>query len=326
MRRYAKRALAILDGAPTEEKPSPRARKGQSLVELTLTLPILLLMLLGMIEIAWLANHFLILMDVTRAAARYGATADTSNWEIGDEANLEHMDCDERVGGSYIDSASRVYLPVGDTSHLAGYHFFTGTEGTTGFYDSIACTAARSMEPLIFDTEKDDVVVSAFGFAIEQLPGESAPRVHVTGRFPARQNECSSEAYDPFDYNHNGAVDPNEDTDRLSSGSVGAGDSDATDNSENIRGYVLTGHHEVSDSPGCLGSEFSTAEIENLLNASTDLENENTPNNGLLLVEVFWHHRQLLQLGFFTAIGDDFELNVWSMYPLTSLEPTATPR
>jgi hypothetical protein len=309
MRRYFRNLLRTLDGAPPAN-PSPRARRGQSLVEMTLIMPILLVMLLGLIEIAWLANHFLILMDVSRSAARYGATLDPLEWVDGDEHYFERMD---------------VYLPITDRSHLPAF-FEEGVDyrGNFGFYDGVACTAIQNMRPLVFDTERDDVVVSVFAYASGDYNSDGNVEVRVTGRFPARQNECSNEPYDPFDVNDNGSYDPFEDQVRMIGG-VNGQDQYPGDNRENVRGYVLTGHHHVSDAAGCIGSEFSTQEIEDLLNGTSSLENTHTPNNSLLLVEVFWHHRQLLQLRWFTAIGDDFELNVWSMYPVSAAEPTATP-
>ncbi len=319
MRRYLNKLLAILDGAPPPTDYGHTARRGQSLVELTLMMPILLIMFLGLVEIGWLANNFLILLDVTREAGRFGATNDPLEWPTGEEHNLERMDCNSVEGGSYVDLEGKVFLPVTDTSHLPGV-FVDGADSPIGYYDGVACGVVRNMAPLVFDTTQDDVVVSVFAYVVEDFG--SGPVVRVTGRFPARQNECSNEPYDPFDVNRNNSYDLREDQFRMYDGVEELGPSD---NDENIRGFVLTGHHQVSDAPGCIGSEFSTQEIEDLLNGASSLENEHSPNNGLLLVELFWHHRQLLGLRWFTAIGDNFEIHVWAMFPVTAAEPTATP-
>ncbi len=324
MRRYLKKLLAVLDGAPTAAAPNPGMRRGQSLVELTLVMPIMLITLLGMVEIGWLAANFQVMLDVTREAGRFGATNDPLLWPSGEEHNLERMDCNDFEGGSYVDLEGRVYLPISDTSHLGGVgvSFVDGADSPIGYYDGVACAVVQNMVPLIFDPTKDDVVVSVFAYAVDDTDSDGTnDTVIVTGRFPARQNECSNEPYDPFDLNRNGAWDSREDEAGMYDGSVEIGPGD---NDENVRGYVLTGHHMVSDAPGCHGSEFSTQEIEDLLNGASDLENQHSPNNGLLLVELFWHHRQLLQLPWFTTIGDNFELHVWSMFPVTAAEPTAT--
>ena len=319
MRRGVKKLLTILDGAPAPaEQPQPM-RRAQSLVELTLVLPILMLMLLGLMEIGWLASNFLVLLDVTREAGRFGATSDPIRWPTGEERNIERMDCNEVEGGAYVD-LSETYLPVMDTSHLAGYHFVDGAESPIGYYDGVACTVVRNMPPLVFDPSKDDVVVSVFAYVVEDFG--AGPQVRITGRFPARQNECSNEPFDPFDVNRNGSYDPREDRYRMYDD---VEELSPADNDENVRGFVLTGHHQVSDAPGCLGSEFSTQEIEDLLNGASPLENQYSPNNGLLLVEVFWHHNQLLKMRWFQIIGDDFEVHAWAMFPVTAAEPTATP-
>jgi hypothetical protein len=319
MRRYLKKILLVLDGAPTPTANTPHARRGQSLVELTLVMPLLILLLLGLMEIGWLASNFLVLLDVTREAGRFGATGDPTLWPTGEEHNLERMDCNTVDGGSYVDIDGRTYLPMASTSHLPGF-FVDGGDSPIGYFDGVACTVVRNMAPLVFDPSKDDVAVSVFAYVVEDF-GHGA-QVRITGRFPARQNECSNEPYDPFDFNRNGSYDLNEDQFRMYDGVEETG---PADNDENVRGFVLTGHHQVSDAPGCIGSEFSTQEIEDLLNGVSALENEHSPNSGLVVVEVFWHHSQLLKLRWFQIIGDNFEIHAWAMFPVTAAEPTATP-
>ncbi len=165
MRRVLKNLLKTLDGAPLPDPASGRSRRGQSLVELTLVMPILIIMLLGLIEIAWLANHFLILMDVSRSAARFGALSDPTLWDEGDERYLERMDCNDVDGGSYVDADNTLYLPITDYSHLpSGWFEPVGSESDIGYYDGVACAAVQDLAPLVFNTEKDDVVVSVFSF------------------------------------------------------------------------------------------------------------------------------------------------------------------
>ncbi|MBN1963987.1 MAG: pilus assembly protein [Anaerolineae bacterium] len=311
MRRYLRSILAILDGAPPPSRPRRAAQRGQSLVELTLMMPILMIMLLGLVEVGWLASNFMILLDVTREAGRFGAGGDPMGWVIGDEYNLERMDCDTIEGGSYVDAPdNNTWLPVLDPEHLPGF-YFDGGEWDIDYYDGVACGLVANMPPLIFNPFQDDVAISVFSYLVGDFG--SGYEVLITGRYPSRTNECQTETYDPFDWNHNGTADPNEDNTRY----------DATN--ENVRGYILTGRHEVSDSPGCLGSEFSTQEVQDMLNGASALENEFSPNNGLLLVEVYWHHSQLLGLRWFTMFGDNFELHVWSIFPQSASEPTATP-
>lgn len=58
-----RRLIDILDGKPT-------GRKGQSLVEIALTMPVLLMLLLGLIEVGFMAGTYLTMLDGVREAAR----------------------------------------------------------------------------------------------------------------------------------------------------------------------------------------------------------------------------------------------------------------
>jgi hypothetical protein len=53
-----------------------KRERGQSMVEMALTLPILLLILAGTLEVGWYFNTYLTLVDATREAARYAADGD----------------------------------------------------------------------------------------------------------------------------------------------------------------------------------------------------------------------------------------------------------
>ena len=50
------------------------------------------------------------------------------------------------------------------------------------------------------------------------------------------------------------------------------------------------------------------------------------PNTGLLLVEVFYSYLQILRLFSFTGIPDPVEVHAYSIMPLSSAEPTPTPK
>ena len=80
-----RRISAVLNG---------RSRQGQSLVELVFTLPLLLLLLAGLVEIGWYANNYLILLDATREAGRYGSTKDpVRDWNMGMSDEPFRHDC-----------------------------------------------------------------------------------------------------------------------------------------------------------------------------------------------------------------------------------------
>ncbi len=71
---------------------SSQKERGQSLVEVALTFPILLVLLSGLIEFGFILNHYLAIVDATREVARI-----SSNW------NHEYIDPD--TGNSFYETA-----------------------------------------------------------------------------------------------------------------------------------------------------------------------------------------------------------------------------
>lgn len=308
MKRAFKTILGVLD------RP-PNTSRGQSLVELTLTMPIFFVMLLGLVEIGWLANNYMILVDVSREAGRYGSVRDPiENWVPGMEKTYHRMDCDELTDrfSKFPNDDPPFTSPPGPT--LPGYD--NGSEGPIDFYDGVACTVLTNMAPLEFDDSADDVIVSVISYAV--IDDVTGPRAIVTGRYPARSNECADDVRDPFAPHF---LPPTlRDPDRY----------DATAD-EGQRGYLFRGNYFTES--GCRGSDFSLTEIEDTINRTmlddsgdpiTDLEIQNVPNFGIVLVEIHWTHYQLLNLPFFTWIGNPIPINVWSFFPVTAAEPTAT--
>jgi hypothetical protein len=59
-----------------------RRERGQSLVELALTLPVLLLLLVGLVEVGSALNAYMTVVDVTRDGARLGSKGAASDEEI----------------------------------------------------------------------------------------------------------------------------------------------------------------------------------------------------------------------------------------------------
>src|SRR5262245_48076241 len=92
MRQAVKKAVNVLDGKP-----------GQSLVEMAFTFPLLILMVLSLVEVGFLANNYLILMDAVRAAGRSAVNLDPTAWNEAFTRNQNHMDCDTMDPGSGAD-------------------------------------------------------------------------------------------------------------------------------------------------------------------------------------------------------------------------------
>ena len=307
-------AIAILDRTPS-------SAKGQSLVEMTLTLPIFLIMLLGLIEVGWIANNYLTLLDVSREAGRFGSTRDPLLVGEGEYNNFNRMDCDNEVTtfNKFRQQSPPFTDWPGQKALMESLGYAAFAEADLSFYDGIACTVVVSMQPMEFKDLRDDVVVSVFTYTVTQ---DGSEQIYVTGRFPAQSNECGADngdTRDPF-------APPN-----IPVGEQDPARRDVTDD-EGQRGYLFRGNH-ISD--GCRGSEFSLTEIEDLLNRTTVFDDGRgitpdevieVPNNAVVLVEIFWIHEPLLGLPFFNIIGDETELHVWSFFPVSAAEPTATPR
>ncbi|WP_119071743.1 TadE family protein [Aggregatilinea lenta] len=338
MRARYRRMLAILDGAPT-------GARGQSLVELTLTVPILLVMLMGLVEVGWFANNYMVLLDNVREAGRRGAVLDPlTDWEAHQEKVYHRMDCENTdqyfntgAGDNGILRNSTDGWPWKD---LGAYGYVDGTEHTSayGFYDDVACLILRNMAPLDFDSTTDDIIISVFSYAvIDPNPTDDDPSdkvVRVIGRFPPDTNECSGEP-DPFDWRGAGLLDPpdgdaTDDGEFYESTDGNTPYYDAT--SDEVRGFVMRGNHVAEDDAvglPCLGSDFSTAEVQNLLNFNniTDPTEhtdkiDNTRKFGMVLVEMDWKHRQLFGMPWFNLgpLNNGPYVHVWTFFPVSGAE------
>jgi TadE-like protein len=225
MRQSLRKVMHVLDGQPV-------SLRGQSLVEMAITFPILILMVLSLVEVGFLANNYLILIDAVRAAGRAAVNLDPSAWKDADTRNQNRMDCDIPEGGPTPNNHSDTYYMFGNVpspndqrsnsnggprgQHLPGYSI--GNEGPFGFFDEVACQVIRGMTPLLLndgDTtqSKDDVVVSAISYKVVDYnsppaqPGNTSnPKydagpamygntwVTVTGRWPLANRYCGTYA------------------------------------------------------------------------------------------------------------------------------------
>ncbi|MEP7289326.1 MAG: TadE family protein [Chloroflexota bacterium] len=171
------KVIKILDGQPT-------GRKGQSLVEMALTTPILILMILGLAEVGFLANNYLILMDAVRAGSRDAATLDPTSWRYGEARSTDRMDCDTdthfaalslgtqgtaqygvRWIGPGINPLISTVLPRGYytlgssaplTSNDLNYRRTSSDipivpDKDFGFFDEVACQVLNAMLPLQYN-------------------------------------------------------------------------------------------------------------------------------------------------------------------------------
>jgi hypothetical protein len=120
---------------------SSRARRGQSLVEFTVLLPVLLIMISGLIEFGFMLNYYLDLIDAAREATRWAASDDPVH----------------DVSGTWVDPNPSFYSEVQD---VALDSINIGSGGQIGL-----------------DPTTDDVVISSFpvsgGAITVRFPGGS---------------------------------------------------------------------------------------------------------------------------------------------------------
>src|SRR5262245_43792691 len=122
---------------PHEDSTRPtwrRRLKGQSLVELALAMPVLLILLSGLLEFGFALNQYLNALDAAREGARYAADGDPT---LRDATNT---DCNS----------------------------------TSDYYILAECVAGLTMQPVPLDPARDDIVISIFkvlkGNIVGRLP------------------------------------------------------------------------------------------------------------------------------------------------------------
>jgi hypothetical protein len=370
MRRLLKTIIEILDGTPAVYGDR---RRGQSVAELALVTPLLIILLMGLVEIGWFASNYISLLEVTRTGARYGTvqTGDFSPTEWNNNYSVFPPLQPAPPAPPIIYTPDELIRAqarnCGDVLR---------DERFQGFFNLLTCVMLQSMDPLELRTNgHDDMVVSTFALQavkrsemqavdtitpatnwtpsldkslIATIPQEER-QVLVVGRWPVNANECNYDAAgnpaqdedtrDPFDYIQDpaparnwkplDAALPDAENNRIYYELLGWDPFD-TGNPENQVGFVYYGQHFISNSNGkCTGSEWSDREVENLMNgvgfSLTAVQRENLPNQGVVLVEVFWQHELLLKNPVFnpvfTILGNDTTIYVWSAFPVPAVEP-----
>lgn len=193
MRKQLQSIIRILDGTAADYGERER---GQSLLEIAFFMPILIVMLIGLAEVGWYTNNYLIMLEVSRVAARFGTVLVENNspitWDDGDVTYTEEVlgrDETFRVGsveGTIPDEAWRVVVPGKATVPVADQASgdakrLRDCANAEGFYEAIACLALDSMAPLEMEVDADldgvpdavqlnynDIVISVF--AVNMIP------------------------------------------------------------------------------------------------------------------------------------------------------------
>lgn len=182
MRKFLKRVIEILDGTPAVYgKPE----RGQSVLEMTLITPLLIILIVGIVEIGWYAHNYLTLLEVSRVGARRGAilTGDNSplKWDENASLHYRHPQIDPRFpdfdagemfgdpgrwtqdqwdGDGVREGINRRRFDVRQCPPAPNTY--------VGFYNLVLCQMAASLTPLEIkwtdepDDQTDDIIISVF--------------------------------------------------------------------------------------------------------------------------------------------------------------------
>jgi hypothetical protein len=226
----------------------PQGERGQSMVEMALAFPILLLILAGTLEVGKYFNDYLTILDATREAARYAADGDLTLMKEPSDI------CDDN------------------------------------FFHQAACLARQNISGISFNTDTDDIVVSAMSIGTDGkiISGSRYPRA------------CSDPAPPSFMPNFCDAL---------------------VENSQSGWSYC---EHITKTNCKAASSLFTNEAIENMLAQSPD-----GPPTGLVVVEIYRLHKQFLGLipPGLAFIPQEVVMHAYTTMPLPSAAapPSYTP-
>ncbi len=269
-----------------------RKLKGQSLVELALAMPVLLVMLSGLLEFGFALNQYLNALDAAREGARYGADGDPTKRDMAKDGSgtlrvTDAIDCTQSID----------------------------------YYKLAACVAKNTMAPVPLNPATDDIVISIFRVLSGRVYGRWPDC--GTGHAPDSANPACPN--DP-PYLANPTTWPETmgewhqwgRGDQCKNGLDDNGDGNIDEGcSGNLAPGPLT---ETTCDPNtdftCNPSHFTMAQVQAVLDP-------NAPNTAVVLVEVFYNYNQLLKLPWITAfVPDPQRLHSYTIIPVPAAEPT----
>jgi hypothetical protein len=196
MRKLFVKIIQLLDGTPTVYG---KRQAGQSVVELALITPILIILLSGLIEIGWFANNYLNLLDVSRVGARRAAVlqdqksplfwqskysyvpnallsasyqASTSPYYQMPDAQEPDPSVDSTTANNGNESDRFLFRWMPDTLAADTAHHGAQACDTRyvdrAFYNEVLCTMITSMDPLTLNAANgiDDIIISGFSLQL----------------------------------------------------------------------------------------------------------------------------------------------------------------
>ncbi len=272
---------ALRKHKPIENK---KKRAGQSLIEMALALPIMLIMISGLIEFGFALNQYLNTLDAAREAARFATDSDPLD---------------------------RDFASPGVTD--------TNCAETLDFYMQAACIAVQTMSPVDFNTTTDDVVISVFrvlsGTVIgrwpncEPVPSNDCP--FDPSPFPQTMGEWHLYG------RGNGCVNAVDDVSGNSIDDDGDGDTD----DGCLGGPIVNGASEYCDSGTDLSCHPSR--LTNQI-VTDKLEADAPDSAVLLVEVFYNYPQVLKLPWIVPFVSDPMPLHTYTILPLPAAEPSLT--
>lgn len=152
----------------------PRRTKGQAFIELALVLPILILLVLGVVEIALFTGRYLDILDLTREAARFASVRDPFELYVGPR------DCGDADNFNFFFHTSCIFSPpVGSPDCNTPSWCPDDGSGNPG-----KCFCNGLNPYLVFDPDRDDIVMSVYTVTNTEDPATHVVSNQVTNVWP----------------------------------------------------------------------------------------------------------------------------------------------
>jgi hypothetical protein len=162
--------------------------KAQSFVELSLVLPIILLILLGLVEVSFFISRYLDVMDLTREAARFASIRDP---EISVAWISNLYDCQNATPFNFYYHTACIFSPPAGSAQCPP-----------------ASRYCNGLNPLVYlDPAFDDVVIGVFaveGPAVAGVPPVIVKAYPNDPAYPGAAGFWAFSNYDEVDPVHNG--------------------------------------------------------------------------------------------------------------------------
>jgi len=262
--------------------------RGQSFLELALVLPVLLIMLLGLVEVAYFIGHYLDALDLTREAARFASIRDPFapivsdlNCFTADRFNFywdtacvfsppEQADCDAALPDNGKD--------------LGGGNLLYWCNGMNQYLD--------------FNPATDDIVISLYTVKKDNSIGATHPH----GAESVTDYKGNISYYWAFSNHKTGTYVATDNWKKDCQGNV-------------VRTEPYYTQARLEDQLNLSTSEFPSNVTPAAVNS----------NRGFVAVEIFYCHRQILGVPLLTDfIPNPLMLHTYTLMPLPAAAPTAT--